>query len=289
MFILKGLLKNILGLCLLGFLWQSCNIINPAEVVPTYVHVDSFTFINNPKYNNISFSHKITSIWVYYNNNPIGVFDLPATIPIMASGFGSLEITPGINVNGQNSQINAYPFYTIDTFSFNAQPGKVIQHVPKTGYYDGLKFTTLLNQYNLGFSEWGGTTGISFVKSDTLEFQPPNWSAGIFLNTAADSSIDSSNISFPIPTGAAFIEFNYKCTVPFYLGLQAIIAGTAQSTPYYLTGIYANDTWQKFYLSVGEFNAQYQGTAYRLYIKASVPDGQSNGKVLLDNIQLVTF
>ena len=277
----------LLGTCM--YLMYGCNIINPTEPVPTYFHVDSFSFRPNNSYNNISFSHKITSVWAYYNNSPIGVFDLPATFPVMATGNGTLELSPAVEVDGLNSQLETYPFYTIDTFNFNAQPGVVINHNPSTTYFNNLKFVTLLNQYNIGFTQWGGTCGMSFVKSDTLEFEPPNYCAGIFLNTAADSSIDSSNLSFGIPSGSAFLEFNYKCTVPFYVGLQATIAGVVQSTPYYLSGIYANDHWNKFYLNVGDFNAQYQGTSYRVFIKAAVPAGQNSGKVILDNFQLVSF
>src|SRR5690348_12276879 len=70
-------------LVLLGMSMQNCNTINPRETTPTYIHIDSFR--TKP-----GFSHKITAVWVYYNNSPVGVFDLPATIPVMASGTGKL-------------------------------------------------------------------------------------------------------------------------------------------------------------------------------------------------------
>ena len=100
------------------------------------------------------------------------------------------------------------------------------------------------------------------VKADSLEFSPPLYNAGIFLNSPSDSSTDSCNTAFVIPAGSAFIEFNYKGDVPFYVGLQAILTGVAESTPYYLTGIYPSDTWKKFYLNVGDFNSKYQGNSY---------------------------
>ena len=291
MLIIYKKLKYFLLICLIIAIGQSCNIINPPEMVPTYFHIDSFKFNPNSQYTNISFSHKITTVWVYYNNNPVGVFDLPVTFPVNATGNGTLEVSPGINNNGLNSELVIYPFYTIDTYSFAAQPGKTIQHTPQTTFYNSLKASTLSDQNNLGFSQWGGTVGISLVPRtiDSLEFEPPNTNAGIFLNAVGDSSIDSSNKSFAIPAGQAYIELNYKCSVPFYLGLQATLNGVATSTPYYLTGIYPNSAWSKFYLNVGAFNAKYGGSSYRLYIKAALPDGQASGNVLLDHIQLISF
>lgn len=267
---------------------NGCNIINPAEIVPTYFHIDSFQVTTNIEYSSISYSHKIPNVWVYYNGNVVGVYDLPATFPIMAKGNGTLSISPGIQVDGLSSELKVYPFYTVDTLNFDAQPGKTIQHNPKVTYYNKLNFRTLMDQYNLGFEQNGGTTGIAFVSDVNLEFEPPKKCAGIILNTVNDSSIVCTTKTFPIPSGPAFIEFNYYSTVPFYLGLQAFTNG-ATSEPYYLTGVYPNNGWGKFYLDVGSFNAKYQGNLYKLYIKAAVPAGQSNGRLLLDNIELVSF
>ena len=50
-------------------------------------------------------------MWAYYNNNPIGAFDLPCTIPVVTTGAsGTLELAPGIAMNGQNDLLAAYPF-----------------------------------------------------------------------------------------------------------------------------------------------------------------------------------
>ena len=283
--LLKYILVVVTGLWII----PGCNIINPTEATPTYIHIDSFKFVKG-LYSDISYSNEITAVWVYYNNSSVGEFDLPATIPIIASGSGTLEVSPAVRVNGMNSQMQVYPFYTIDTFTFNAAPGQVINHVPITQYYTGLKFHTICNQYNLGLAKSYGTVGITFVGSDSLEFTANEPCAGVFMNNSTDSSIDSSIVPFNIDAGSAFIELNYKCTVPFYLGLQATINGVETSTPYYLIGVFPNgDVWKKFYLDVGGFNSQYGGSNYKLFIKANMQDGQTNGKLLLDNVQLVNF
>ncbi len=100
------------AICVLFF--QDCNVINPPEKTPTYIHIDSVHVNINPYLTNVSASSNITCIWVYYNENPIGTFDLPATIPVMTTsdtGVGQLQIAPGIAVDGLNNLLGVYPFY----------------------------------------------------------------------------------------------------------------------------------------------------------------------------------
>lgn len=107
--------------------WQGSNTINPIGRVPTYIHIDSFTFQNNSSLN-LPTTHAISNVWVYYNDNPVGEFDLPCTIPIIATGSQQVQLFPGIIVNGLNSLTGIYPFYTADTFTLAAQPGNHVQY-----------------------------------------------------------------------------------------------------------------------------------------------------------------
>src|SRR3954469_7333951 len=93
------------------FMQQGCNIINPAEPTPTYVHIDSFNMQGNVNVTGTN-SHKITNVWVYYNNHSMGVFNLPVTVPIITEGTnGVLRLQPGIDANGFSTIEIPYPFY----------------------------------------------------------------------------------------------------------------------------------------------------------------------------------
>jgi hypothetical protein len=277
-----------------GFIWSSCNIVNPPEQTPTYVHIDSFIF-NHTSASSVN-THQITNVWVYYNNNPVGAFDLPATVPIIATGSGSLELSPGITIDGLNSLTGVYPFYAIDTSTLVAQPGKIIDRVPHTQYYSSVLFHPISNFTSYDFKSWTDNGNIPFGSTAPIGHAPdslvePGYSSSGIIQLVAgvtDSSIDSNSIAFVIPTGAAFIEVDYKCDVPIQLGLQANVSGFS-TTPYYLAGIYPSAVWQKFYLSVADFAGQYKGTTYNLYIRAVLPPGKATGRVLLNNIQLVHF
>jgi hypothetical protein len=267
-----------------GYFFAGCNIVNPTEKIPTYIHVDSFKLKDSPINN-------ITAVWVYYNGAPVGIFDLPATFPVMAEGTGTLQLAPGIASDGQNSQMEPYPFYTFDTMALVAQPGHTINHIPTTTYYSAVKMDTIsaFTAGHTNFSKWAGNVAIKAVNADSLVFEN-GWSGAIFLNAVGDSSVDSSNNTFAIPPGqSAYIEFAYKTSIPFYLGLQAH-AGILQTNPRFLVGVKPdNSKWQKFYFKVQPYASEYQATSYTLYIKAVLQPGQTSGRLLLDNIKLVTF
>ncbi|MFI5196305.1 MAG: hypothetical protein ACHQD8_04385 [Chitinophagales bacterium] len=286
-------LVQVIFIYICGLFFQGCNIINPKEQVPTYIHIDSFKFNVNPLLSTpLSTSHQITQIWAYYNNNPIGAFDLPATFPIITkgdTGNGQLEIAPAIAVDGLNNLVGIYPFYQYDTFTFTIQPGKIINHLPQTSYYSTTK-ANKISDFEGPVNFYLQAGNIPMVRASDSASRFEGYGVGsITLNAVGDSSVDSSTMAFAIPVGAAYIELNYKSQIPFYIGLQANLSNIISSTPYYLAGISPSDHWQKFYLNVADFAVQYKGTSYTLYIKANLSPDQTHGRLLLDNIQLVTF
>jgi hypothetical protein len=290
MYRIKGKLKYLFIISFLCWLTQGCNIINPAETVPTYIHIDSFKF--NASSTSHSSSHQISTVWAYYNGNPIGVFDLPADIPVMAKGAGLLSFAAGVAVSGLNSFPVKYPFYYSDTLTLWAQPGKTIVHVPETGYFSGTKFKVLANFDNTtaytGFQLSGGSAPLTVTNNPGDLFEGQG-SGVINLKAPNDTlSEDSTVVPFSIPLNVySYIEVSYKNTAPFYLGMRVNL-GTFAFYKTYLAGVFPSDHWQKFYFSLTDFAAQYKGDTYTFFIKSALDTG-SSGKVLLDNIQLVTF
>ncbi len=280
-----------------GLFW-GCNTINPKEQVPTYIHIDSFHFVANTSLGNfITTSHEITSVWAYYNDNPIGAFDLPATFPVITNGdsaIGKLTLAPGIPVNGFNNILSSYPFYTLDNWEFKAKPGQVINYTPTTSFFNSVKIQKVEN-FESGtlnmvvISSVANLVPIMRVTDDSFRFDSPGVGS-IYLSNPGDSSIDSTINVFEIPTtqGNQFLELNYKSTLPFYVGIQAYLGGLS-TVPTYLAGISPSGEWRKFYVALQDFVAQHQASYYKIYIKTVLPEGQASGRLLLDNIQIVTF
>lgn len=249
------------------------------NTVPTYIHVDSFVMPGSPLG-----TASIKTVWAYYNDQPLGVFDLPATIPVLATGKGKLTLKPGIPVDGFNNFMTAYPFLASDTSTITASPGNTLAHTPETHYFSScnmLKIATFDTTTTKEFYVAGGTTGITINHT--------NQTGEINLTQTDTLSEDSSAISFTLPLGKdAYIELDYRSDIPLYIGLRADLAGVL-SMHYYLAGVNPSDHWQRFYIALKDFEAQYQATSYNLFIKSSLLSGHQTGKVELDNIRLVYF
>jgi hypothetical protein len=262
---------------------HGCTIIDPAEKAATFVHIDSFQFDGGK-------SSDIKYAWVYYNNNPVGAFDLPATVPIITSGDGTVSIAPGIPINGRNEHPVAYPFYRIYKTPLAEQPGKITYLQPTTGYFDSIK-TTEISRFEGGislFANAGGTASIVAVSADSLTYEGSG-SGALFLNSPSDSCVDSTKRRFTVPYGAAFIEFDYKSSVPFSLGLKPYLSNNFTVAIQPIGGVYEQAEWHKFYGNITSIVNQYQGGTYSLFIKANLPEGRTSGRLLIDNIKLVTF
>ena len=299
----KKLTGFILFACL-TLIWQGCNIINPVEPIPTYIHIDSFKFQSNPALVglNLPTTHSISNVWVYYNNNPIGEFDLPCTIPIITNGTEQVELFPGVIVNGLNSLTGIYPFYTADTFTLVPQPGKTINVAPVTMYNTAVDY----DQGNQWISNFLGITKFNWVEgssptipmlaippipaNDSLVVGDGSYSGSVVFTVAGDSAIYESSDTFIIASTVqdAYVEFDYKSSLPFYVGLSSNLNATLGSSAYYLGGFYPSDTWQHVYLTVDGFVSQYPGSSYNFFVKTSMPSGQFYGRLLLAHIHLLT-
>ncbi len=289
------MLKYLPVIIFLGFACLSCNIKNPKEPTPTYIHIDSFSMVDNPKVipPKLSLSSQITAVYAYYNNNPIGYFDLPVTFPIITNGRGQLKIFPAVAVDGLNNFMATYPFYTSDTLTFDPQPGAIVKMSPKTRYHDSTKHYlnySFSSSGTISFTLLNGTVPVTTTTDPANVFEGTG-SGMISLHLPLDTLSESKSFDpFNVPVGVdAYIELNYKSTVPFYLGLRANLNGSTTFYQRYLSGVNPSDKWQKFYLAIKDFAAQYKGDYYDLYIKASLPAGVTSGTVLIDNVQFVYF
>lgn len=286
--------KNFLLIALILVLTASaCNVINKAEPVPTYVKIDSVILdIDNPSVQGTS-SHNITSVWMYYNNNPVGIFDIPCNVPVITEGTeGTLSIIPGITLNGLVDLQPQYSFFTFDTLKLKSNPGGTINFTPVVQYTAAAKFP-YKEDFEVGNSfipftpELTDDTSIHRINDKSMVFEGGG-SGYISLSTEFPYSESISNTGFPIAVGEAYLEINYKCNVPFEVGLYNTL-NSGIDVYEYIMGVKATDTWKKIYIDLATYRGKNPGNNYKLMIKAGLNEGSTSGYVLLDNVKVVTY
>lgn len=270
-----------------------CELINPDESTPTYVKIDSFQVnINNPVKEG-SAAHNITNAWIYYNNDLVGIYDLPCNIPVITEGDAAeLAIIPGITLNGLVDLQPPYPFYRVDTTTLYSKPGSTVQLQPQTSYLSQTEFRYKEDfEVNSSFEPLitgaAGETAIRRTNDPQYVFEGGG-SGLIQLSSSQPVSESICKEGFDLPQGESYVEINYKCSVPFVLWAYTTLKDGTDVQDY-IFGVKPTDTWKKIYIELATFTGNYKGTDYKLIIKASLLEGATEGYVALDNIKVVSF
>ncbi|MCX6291789.1 MAG: hypothetical protein NT126_08495 [Bacteroidetes bacterium] len=280
---LRNLFSATAFTCIL-FLMTSCNIINPAEPVPAYVHIDSIPF--SATLTEGGNSSKITDAWVYVDGNIVGAFELPATFPVLSSGTHQLKIRPGILIDGIAATRTAYPFYMAYDTTVNFDPGKTIRAMPVSSY------TSAANIRLEDFDQSGislvsmpsSDTSINIVQDANCFY---NHSGKVYLDDAHPSFECAWKDSFPLfPSLPAYVELNYFCNNEFTVGLITYTTLNTYSTD--IVTYKPTDTWRKEYVNLTPHTGNYTGiTGYKFYIKATKATGLPAAILYFDNIKVV--
>jgi len=279
-----------------GLVFTSCYKFEGAETVPSYIQIDSIlleTYYPEQGSN----SHAIKDVWIYENDELIGAFELPALLPVLASGNKELEIRPGIKVNGISSTRAPYPFYQpiiYEDFEFIPDSIKYISD-PTTVYYSNLNFGWIED------FERPGLTLTESSSSDTVivRTQPANnpdafltehskYSGLISLNTNAQVYSASSSNSFPIPKQGSptLLEVNYK--TDNYINVGIIIQENSTFIKIPLVIINHSDHWNKIYINLGpNLSIHPQATDFKVFFESVLENDALSASIYLDNIKLI--
>jgi hypothetical protein len=283
---------------------SSCNLYNPAEPIPAYIHIDKINLTTNFSAQGTN-SAKISDAWVYVDEQLIGCFELPATIPMLYSGNHQVKIRPGIKVNGISATRSPYPFYTIYKKTFNLQKGLYFTLNPTVTYLTSTHFQFKESFENIGMSI--DVSPAAGVDDTLIKVSSPNL---VFEGTGAGyAHLDKTHTFFEcvsntsyctqnVPTclipplyfnGAPiFLEFNYKCNHEFVAGVYAhnnVSSGSVQAAALTFN---PSDTWNKAYLYLSPvIDANYTATDFSIFFGMQNYENADSLYMLLDNIKLV--
>src|SRR5689334_1436858 len=141
--------KSLLLICP-AFLVLSCK----EDITPVWLEIPSIELATDDATEG-SNSHAISDAWVYMDGTALGVFELPAKIPVLAEGQHEFVIFAGVKNYGMSSQRIKYPFYERYEISLSLVKGETITLNPVVTYKSNLTFEMIED-----FED----TGIDFTK-----------------------------------------------------------------------------------------------------------------------------
>src|SRR5688572_516708 len=279
--------------------FSGCEIINPTEDTPSYLKINNITVdpVRSATESFGSPSANISDAWVYANGKQIGGFELPATVPILESGPVEITVLSGVYADGMKTARFPYAFYQQFDKTIELEPGQVTELNPEVKFNDRVKFPLDINEDFTGKAEFQIIPNNPYTldkNTDTLtDFKFANGSVGvIYANPATvQPAIIESNFNGKLPVDGTpvFLEFDYKASVDFKVGVVV----TKNSLTYRDPGILnvtKRGEWNKIYLNLtddatGPENA---GGTFKVFFEMPA-SANPKDYIALDNIRLLHF
>ncbi len=283
---------------LLFLIISSCDVINPEEIIPSYLQVDEFQLTTNESIHGND-SHQITDVWAFINGEALGVFELPTTIPILASGTQNITLFAGIRENGLRSTPVIYPMYERYEISLNLVPDEVNLITPTIGYIPNSVFV-LTEDFEGDNIQLEGINNAAINRAtNPTQVLYGNGSGSIHL-TKESAEIISIPTFVDLPTSGGspvYLEMDYRTNVELEVGLVGfdVSSGTPMQATSYKVVLCPINSWNKVYINFQEDLEQSQLDGYKLAFRVSTNDTGCGGlstnapEILLDNLKLIRF
>jgi len=234
-------------------------------------------------------THKIRDLSVYVDGFNIGVFNLPADIPVLDDDDNiRIDAVAGIRNNGNAALPIEYPFYSIESIDVNYEEEKLIPFNINFGYKDGVqfKFVEGFESSVHGFN--GDLDNNPNTNVETVTDARSGSFAGKITNNAAEPDYEfSTNFVYPIDDifdTQVFLELDYKNEIPFQIGVLGF-NGQIGRRDYKIVLVESED-WNKIYIDLTNEIANAQIQEFQIIMRNANEDGQY-GSVWLDNVKLV--
>lgn len=291
-------MHRIITFLFIALLFAGCDLINPGEPIPAYIYLEPFQLQENPGIQAGSLDHRISHVYAYSGNDFLGIFTLPALIPVLMEGSQELLLDPAIRDNGISTNVQIYPFYERYITQVALEPGQIDTISPVTRYRSNIK-VHFIEDFETGtpiFSEDRDGNPQTFMGLTSEEVFEGAKSGVVRLDTANilfDAATSRDQLFSLREGGRVYLEMNYKNETEVLFGLIEIdnLGGTES---YYEYGLLPRDTWNKVYFNLSDLVRVTNAESYQVVATCGLPfqSGaftRTEAKVYLDNIKLISF
>lgn len=265
--------------------------------VPTYLHIDSAVLKTNYMQQGTA-SSNITDVWLTVDGKNMGVYELPATVPLLASGNVKVQLQAGIKKNGLASLRPVYPFFSSDIRYVDMKKKTCDTLHPEFTYGAATRFLFMEDFEDAGIKLKPVDSSILISKTSDkkLLFSHPgevNHYSGCIQLKPEDTYFEiQTSVSLKKQQTYAFLEMNYNTTGNIEVGIYYHYNGRTMQTPIcglYATGREGASQWKKVYINLTEaVNANNYVSDYEVYVKGVKTKGDA-ASYLFDNIKIVNM
>lgn len=273
-----------------AFLFGGCDI--DKEPIPAYIHIEPFTISSNN--NQGTKQQQVTDAWVSdaKTGDFLGVYELPATLPIIADGNTKLTIAPGILENGIRATPNIYSLLTSYEVEMDLAPNVIDTIQPDTRYDSRVEF-----RYREDFETSNTLNEIidTTILIETESFEAPF----AFEGTSVGFVLDEDHPKMEVATSTfmeletkgdlTVMEMHYKNEGILQIALLGYEDVNATPVLTYFLALNPQSDWNKVYVNLTNQLVGYgsQFKQFRILFGAQLPTGETSATYLIDNIKVI--
>lgn len=293
-------MKQYLTLLVFFSFLTSCEIVNPPEDIPAYLHIKPFEVATNPTFEGTA-NAKITEVWVFVGADFTGAYSLPATVPILETGDRTITLQAGIKDNGISSIPEIYPFYEPAIFEMTLAPNQIDTLQPQTSYISDAVFAFIEDFESADhiFSDDLDGDNETNLASSTEDVFEGDRSGKILLtqdHPQVAIGTDVTELFKDLQESGVFVylEVNYKSDVDVGWGIAVHPNGSPDRIVATDPSFVAKAEWNKIYFNLSQLIFNNQNAQYQIVLAAQIPTEGGNptmeqANIYLDNIKLIHF
>jgi hypothetical protein len=264
------------------------------QSIPAYLYIPDVKLQAIDSFGQGASSSKIVDAWVYANDNLVGGFRVPATVPIIADGNTRITVLAGVAENGNFTTPTIYPFYDQYNTTINLKPTRLDTLRPVVKYYRPLtnapKFLIADFENDNKFMET--IPSLPAEAQVDIAAEVGNKYGRILFDGAKNETFCAMTTRIsPDLTQPVWVELDYKGTNSMAVGL---IGYNDSGTDYrFKTFFVTKNSWNKLYVSLGrEMFALKQNsgaTKYQLVLYAKRANSSVVSEVNIDNVKILYY
>lgn len=270
----------------------ACSACDDPEPQPAYLQIDDFDLALNVATQG-SESANITDVWVTVDGIFLGVYDLPARLPVLAEGATEIRLEAGVLENGRSVTPEIYPFYEPFVTTVTIVPGQVLRLEPTTSYRDNAQIAFIENfepdQPRVFTLNWSGAPELMVTQEVVFE---GDFSGVLRLSDTTSIVEIATDFDFTDLLSSTnpnvWLEVNYRSTASVAWGVVGF-DGLAP-VEVFDVGFLPSEEWNKIYLNLSQSIFNSDLAEYSIALQAFIAEqGQTEAVVYLDNIKLLYF
>jgi hypothetical protein len=236
-------------------------------------------------------THNVTEAFVNMDGKVLGVFSLPAKVPVIGEGSHEFILIPGVINNGISATKRRYPFMELHEETINLVKNDTVHMSPTTMYFSNLTFNIeAFEEATISF-EAGSESTSSIIKGDDPTYLKWGNSYGeVQLNDANSFlSIVSEFVgSLPKQGAEVYLEMDFINTNSLLTSVVSYGNGTYFDDPFIQLNPQDNPEWKHIYIDLKEIVSTRNTSPFNeISLIMNLDEAGTSKFVYLDNIKVI--